>query len=153
MIKLEHAEQRAVFCKKAINLEDLLETTDHYGVKKSRPFLIEKVVELSEKDFKTFTNELYEYYSFLYECREDMYSEGECLHCILITTPEHNRGILAEAEGYAYARYTAYLPDCSEIAFQEIPVVKDVPLNHELPKEYWRADQLNGKEVKMNIER
>jgi len=36
--------------------------------------------------------------------------KDDVFHCILVTSNEHDFGILVESEGYHYARYTAYLP-------------------------------------------
>ena len=82
-----------------------------------RGFEVEKIAELSREQFERFSGELYGYYRFLYDNRDVMYmGPGDRnMHCILVTTSEYREGILVEAEGYAYPRYAAFVPDCRRI--------------------------------------
>ena len=38
-------------------------------------------------------------------------------HCILVMGQGHRDGILVESEGFAYARYAAYVPDARALAY------------------------------------
>lgn len=136
-------EQRmeAVFDRKALNLRQLKEVSGR-GRQKQR-FRVEKIAELSTEDFALISTRLDNYYRFLYESRESMYFDAgdQCFHCILITTAERKEGILAEAEGYAYVRYGAYIPDCRKLDLRQAEVMKEVTLSHDIPEEYWRTGE------------
>ena len=71
-------------------------------------------------------------------------------HCLLVTTPKYGDGILIEAEGYAYARYAAYVPDCGRLELSGLAVIKQPDLSANVPKEYWKAITLkeNAKQEK-----
>lgn len=128
----------AEFVKKPINVRDLKE--QYYGSSR-RSFRVERIAELSEEQFAGFSDELYGYYRFLYDNRDAMYMDpGDwCMHCILVTTPGYREGILVEAEGYAYPRYAAYVPECSMLDLSGVPKIGQPDLTAELPQEYWGA--------------
>ena len=128
----------AEFVKKPINMRDLKE--QHYGSLSLR-FAVEKVAELPEEQFMRFSEELYGFYRFLYDNRDTMYMEpgDRSMHCILVTTAGYREGILVEAEGYAYPRYAAYVPECRQLDLSGVPKIEQPDLTAELPQEYWGA--------------
>ena len=74
-------------------------------------FVIEKIVTVKPRLFETFIKEPLDDYGFIYENRDVMWCDAkDVYHCIFVTSDEHDFGILIESEGYAYARFTAYLP-------------------------------------------
>ena len=130
----------AEFVRKPINMRDLKE--QYYGSFR-RGFEVEKIAELSREQFERFSGELYGYYRFLYDNRDVMYmGPGDRnMHCILVTTSEYREGILVEAEGYAYPRYAAFVPDCRRIDLEGKEVLAQADLSSNLPMEYWRETE------------
>ena len=106
-----------------------------------RGFEVEKIAELSREQFERFSGELYGYYRFLYDNRDVMYmGPGDRnMHCILVTTSEYREGILVEAEGYAYPRYAAFVPDCRKIELAGKEVLAQADMSSTLPMEYFQA--------------
>lgn len=77
----------------------------------TEPCVIEKTVELTEKEYNHFYHNLLEDYSFIAENSDCMYQDNNGVrHCILVLGKGITDGILVEAEGYGYARYSAFLP-------------------------------------------
>ena len=107
-----------------------------------RGFEVEKIAELSREQFERFSGELYGYYRFLYDNRDVMYmGPGDRnMHCILVTTSEYREGILVEAEGYAYPRYAAFVPDCRRIDLEGKEVLAQADLS---------SNRLNAKELRL----
>lgn len=139
----------AIFLRKAFDIDELRKP---YEKGFARGFKVEKVVELTEEQFQKFSSALSDYYRFLYDHRTDMYYDvGDMsYHCLLVTTPKYGEGILIEAEGYAYARYAAYVPDCGRLDLSGLPVIKQLDFLVNVPKEYWKAITLkeNAKQEK-----
>ena len=65
--------------------------------------------------------------------------------CILVTTSGYREGILIEAEGYAYPRYAAFMPDCRKIDLEGKEVLAQADLSPNLPMEYWREAEVKKK--------
>lgn len=128
----------AEFVRKPINMRDLKE--QYYGSFR-RGFEVEKIAELSREQFERFSGELYGHYRFLYDNRDVMYmGPGDRnMHCILVTTSEYREGILVEAEGYAYPRYAAFVPDCRKIELAGKEVLAQADMSSTLPMEYFQA--------------
>ena len=112
-----------------------------------RGFEVEKIAELSREQFERFSGVLYGYYRFLYDTRDVMYmGPGDRnMHCILVTTSKYREGILVEAEGYAYPRYAAFVPDCRRIDLEGKEVLAQADLSSNLPMEYWRETEAKKK--------
>lgn len=73
--------------------------------------LIEKVVRLNSDDFLHFQRNLCEDQDFIIENNNIGGSdEHGNKRCLLILSRDSDDGILVNAEGYNYARYTAYIP-------------------------------------------
>ena len=49
-------------------------------------------------------------YDFISQYRDEMYQEGDVVHCILVKGENSTDGILVNSEGSGYARYAAYFP-------------------------------------------
>lgn len=49
-------------------------------------------------------------YDFIGQYRDEMYQEGDIVHCILVKGENSTDGILVNSEGSGYARYAAYFP-------------------------------------------
>lgn len=142
--KIDSAE----FVRKPINMRDLKE--QYYGSHRYG-FTVEKIAEISEKQFEKFSGELCGYYRFLYDNRDAMYMDpgNERMHCILVTTSQYREGILIEAEGYAYPRYAAFIPDCREIELAEKEILSQVDLSSNFPAEYCQEARAKKKNERM----
>ena len=72
--------------------------------------VVEKMIVLEINEFRRFENRLLDKYDFISNNKELMYvDEDGVWHAILITSDEVNYGILAQSEGYDYARYAAFI--------------------------------------------
>ena len=135
--KIDSAE----FVRKPINMRDLKE--QYYGSHRYG-FTVEKIAEISEKQFEKFSGELCGYYRFLYDNRDAMYMDpGD------VTTSQYREGILIEAEGYAYPRYAAFIPDCREIELAEKEILSQVDLSSNFPAEYCQEARAKKKNERM----
>ena len=105
---------KAWFTRKAIDIDELKRRT---GLEHEKShFVIEKVVELDEKEFDDFADDLLEERDFIKDNIELMYMDpNKIWHCILVRTMDRIDSILVEAEEYGYARYSSYLPDMEEV--------------------------------------
>lgn len=142
--------KKAVFYRKAIHISELKETCDE---RHALPFHVERIAEVSQSDFAKFSGELYEYYKFIYDNRDAMYFQSgeQSFHCLLVTTPERKEGVLIQSEGYAYARYAAYIEDCSRLDLSQAEVLKEASMSHELPSAYYRMDVSQNEKCKNNF--
>jgi len=92
---------KADFIRKAL-YEDLIPLDE---------FVIEKTITIDKDAFEQFIHNPLEDYAFIEDNIELMgHDKNKILHCIFITSEEHDFGILVESEGYTYARYSAYFP-------------------------------------------
>lgn len=82
---------------------------------KSQKCVVEKVVELSKKQYEEFDKDKLGDYRFIEENTEYMYEDEQGKHCILILGEGMEDGILIEAEGYSYAKYAAVLPNARSL--------------------------------------
>lgn len=74
--------------------------------------VIEKVITLDIVVFDYFKKHLLSDFDFIRDNEEVMYKENDgTAHCLLVIGEGNEDGILVESEGYAYARYSAYLPN------------------------------------------
>lgn len=109
----------AEFYRKAVDrreLKDSLFPGEKWKVQ------VEQVVELSPDEYDVFAENLCEYHTFIETNAGNVYfdEQEECAHCLLVTAPEQKEGILVVTEGYFYARYAAYIPDCSVLDLADI---------------------------------
>ena len=132
-------KNRAVFIRKPVHVQELKAA---YAEKYMCGFVVEKVAQISREQFQEFSQGLSKYYRFLYDNWEAMYhdSDKQEKHCILVTTPEYQDGILVEASGYAYPRYCAYIQDCHALELPQEIILKDVDLSDSIPPDYWNSD-------------
>lgn len=120
-LKLDRNEEgkfigKGYFVRKASDLRVLLEEREYCerkGVKPER-FVIEKVIDLSLKEYEGFCMELLEDNTFV-KNNVDLMKVGreDTWHCILVraepTDANDMSGILINAEGHDYARYSCAL--------------------------------------------
>lgn len=72
--------------------------------------VFDRVVFLPDDRYQHFQKNLLDEYDFISLYREEMYREGDTVHCILVKGMNSPDGILVNSEGCGYARYTGYLP-------------------------------------------
>lgn len=78
--------------------------------------MVEKTIELTGAEFEYFKTHLLEDTDFLIENREAMgYSKDGVRHCLLVMSTEGDDGILVDAQGSNYARYSAYFPNARQV--------------------------------------
>ena len=93
-------------------------------------FRVEQVVVLSDEQYRQFKEcGLVEDQIFLFEYNGKMWFDpGDlCWHCVLVKGETSRDGVLVEAEGYSYARYAAFAPDCSRLRLRDAPVHYEYP--------------------------
>lgn len=77
---------------------------------------VEKTIELSDYEFQHFKTHLLEDYDFIMKNRDEMgYTEDGVRHCLLVLSENGDDGILVDAQGANYARYSAYLPNARQM--------------------------------------
>lgn len=102
---------KAVFTRKSTDIADVKARTHREEPKCE--YVIEKVIELPENDYLAFSEYLLVDSAIIKEHLDKMYVDADGVwHCILVKAEGSRNGLLVESEGYDYARYTAYLPDC-----------------------------------------
>lgn len=76
---------------------------------------ISRVVELPNGQFDYFIGHLLDEHDFLVELRSEMgYTEDKVRHCLLVLPEGGDDGVLVDAQGSNYARYTAFLPNARQ---------------------------------------
>jgi len=88
---------------------------------KTSPAEIEKIIELSRDEFRSFLQYPQRDYSFITENADCMKMDTDGVyHCLLVVGEGHDDGILIEAESYDHARYSAYVPGARQFVENEI---------------------------------
>lgn len=78
--------------------------------------VVEKIIELPEKEFACFLDNLAMPHSFIDENKDGLtYDADYVAHAMLVLGENHDDGVLVVTEGYDYARYTALLPHARDI--------------------------------------
>ena len=102
---INETKNYAYFYRKAADISEHILVGKTYG---RYPYKIEKVIELDTPEYEKFTEDLLEYYDFITENKNLMYvDKSKIWHCILVKERNADEGVLVEAEGYDYPRYTA----------------------------------------------
>ncbi len=78
--------------------------------------VVSKVVEIPQDRFDYFQTHLLEDTGFIINNRDLMgYEDDGTRHCILVLPEGGNNGILVDAQGSSYARYSSFLPNARQI--------------------------------------
>lgn len=88
-------------------------------------FKVEKQIILSNIQFADYAmGSLRNDAIFLFDNKDLMWFDPAalCFHCLLIRTEQPSCGILVDAEGCSYGRYSAVVDDCSRLDLREAPV-------------------------------
>ena len=114
---------------KEITAPPEIETTDKLVIKTALNYkatdyeladcIVEKAIALSHDEFSSLISLTDNCYDFLADNREYMYfdKDSNC-HCVLAYDKENGDGLLIDAEGYDYARYSAYIHNAKEMIEQ-----------------------------------
>lgn len=143
-------QEQAVFHHKPRRLDDIAaQNTDYSVPERETAFRVEKIVVLSDEQYRKFKEEgLMEDQIFLFENSDKMWFDPGtlCWHCLLIKGENSRDGVLVEAEGYAHARYATFAPDFERLR------LKDVPVHYEYPAKA-PQEQKTPKKKKIEPER
>ena len=93
-------------------------------------FRVEQAVVLSDEQYRQFKeNGFMDDQIFLFDYSDKMWLDpgSLCWHCILVKGETSKDGVLVDAEGYSYARYAAFAPDCDKLRLQDVPVHYETP--------------------------
>ncbi len=133
-IKLEEPtvyQERAVFYRKPCNVEDIKNQDPRRTTsERQMNFRVEMVIVLENVQYEQFKQSgLQENQLFVFINNEKMwFDSGDlCWHCLLIKGENSKDGILVDAEGYAYARYAAFVPDSDRLRLKDVPVRYEYP--------------------------
>ena len=145
-IKLEEPtvyQERAVFYRKPCNVEDIKNQDPRRTTsERQMNFRVEMAVVLEDTQYGQFKKiGLQEDHIFLFKNNDKMWFDPDvlCWHCLLVKGENSKDGILVEAEGYAHARYAAFVPNCDRLR------LKDVPLWYEYPARVLERQKSKGR--------
>ena len=128
-----------MFHRKASHAEELQGSAMEGQMK----FQVEQVVVLSDGDYRQFKETGFlEDQIFLFANDDKMWFDPKqlCWHCMLVKGETSRDGILVESEGYSYARYAAYAPDCSRLRLRDVPVHYEYPAKAPVRKKIRQKD-------------
>lgn len=81
---------------------------------------VTKLIELSEPEFLDFIARPLISRDFIKENVNLMCAWDKHRHCLLVLGENHSDGVLVDAQGYDYARYTSYIPGARDIVAHEL---------------------------------
>lgn len=88
--------------------------------------VIEKIVELPEAEYRSFKAAPIRDMSFIAENTDIMHrDENGVFHCLLVLGEGCSDGVLIEAEGYNYARYSSFMPGAREFVTARLNQLAD----------------------------
>ena len=106
---------------------------------------ISRVVELPQNQYHYFATRLLAEHDFLVELRSEMgFTEDGVRHCLLVLPEGGDDGILVDAQGSNYARYSAFLPN----ARQQVILGKYQSLTDFTKEMYQHAENATQKVLK-----
>ena len=124
-------QEHAVFYHRPSHISDLNGQNPLRPVpERETSFQVEQVVVLCDEQFRQFQETgLKGDQIFLFDYNDKMWFDpgSLCWHCVLVKGETGKEGILVDAEGYSYARYVAFAPDCDRLRLQDIPVHYEYP--------------------------
>ena len=83
-----------------------------------KPCIVERVVEMSAGAFAKLISRPLDDHYLIKKNSDLMYKDNEFYHCILAVDKLNGDGLLIEAEGSGYARYSQYIPHAMDIISQ-----------------------------------
>ena len=132
-------QEHAVFYHRPSHINDLNGQNPLRPVpERQTHFQVEQVVVLSDEQFRQFQETgLKDDQIFLFDYSDKMWFDpgNFCWHCVLVKGENSRDGILVDAEGYSYARYAAFTPDCGKLRLRDVPVHYEYPARAPKQKE------------------
>ena len=121
----------AVFYYKPQGIEDItgIDYVRDNAERKSE-FAVEKVVVLPDQEYALFLSGTFRYdWLFIFDNQDAMWFDPaeQVWHCLLVKGETSRDGILIDSEGYSFARYAAYIRDCSRLQLRDIPIQYEHP--------------------------
>ena len=124
-------QEHAVFYHRPSHINDLNGQNPLRPVpERQTSFQVEQVVVLCDEQFRQFQETgLKDDQIFLFYYSDKMWFDpgSLCWHCVLVKSETGKEGILVDAEGYSYARYAAFAPDCDRLRLRDVPVHYEYP--------------------------
>ena len=93
------------------------------------------MVVLPDEQYEQFTKNMLREYDFIRQHQNEMYQEGDVVHCILVKGQNSQDGVLVNSEGGSYARYTAYLPAAESFLAEQALLEENGPQLREISQE------------------
>lgn len=124
-------QEHAVFYHRPSHINDLNGQNPLRPVpERQTSFQVEQVVILCDEQFRQFQETgLKDDQIFLFDYGDKMWFDPGSFrwHCVLVKGENSRDGILVDAEGYSYARYAAFAPDCGKLRLRDVPVHYEYP--------------------------
>ena len=90
---------------------------------------------MPDSKYQHFLKNMLDDYDFIDQYRDEMYQEGDVVHCILIKGENSTDGILVNSEGSGYARYAAYFPAAQSFLNEQKMEHSQEPQRREISQE------------------
>lgn len=124
-------QTKAIFYHKPRGVEDItgIDYVRNTAERKEQ-FAVEKTIVLPDDQFSMYqSGGFLQDRIFLFDNLDKMWFDpaARTWHCLLVKGETSQDGILVEAEGYSYARYAAYVPDCALLRLRDIPIQHEPP--------------------------
>ena len=124
-------QEQAIFYHRPHDLSDINgQNSRHPAPERQTEFRVEQIVILTDKQYRQFQETGFmDDQIFLFDHQDKMWFDpgSLCWHCVLVKGETSKDGVLVESEGYSYARYAAFVPDCKRLRLQDVPVHYEYP--------------------------
>lgn len=106
---------------------------------------VEKVIEVSDTEFKNFIEKPMERNYYLPQYKELMGFYDDVYHGVLFVNRESGDGLLVNSEGADYARYSQYIPNARDIVHQheQSPALDDLKIHMDCCIDRWLKQYVN----------
>ena len=128
MKNLPQSTINGCFHFKASHAQELMEN------KTAQPIRVEvvKVIQLNGQQYRDFSANLLRDMPFLIPNKHLTGYDKGVTRCLLVTTRSRKDGILADCQGFNFARYSCYVPDKQALDLRDVPVER-YDLKHRKP--------------------
>ncbi|MCM1062702.1 MAG: DUF6329 domain-containing protein [Eubacterium sp.] len=116
--------------------------------------VVEKVIEVSESEFKKFCEKPMQpnYYLAPYKSLMGFYDES--YHCVMMVNEQNGDGLLINTEGANYARYSQYIPNAKDIiqSHEQSLALDDLKTHMDSCINDWLEQHKNEEEICVSME-
>ncbi len=114
---------------------------------------VEKVIEVSDTEFKKFIEKPMERNYYLPQYKELMGYYNNTYHGVLFVNKENGDGLLVNSEGYDYARYSQYIPNARDIVHQheQSLMLDDLKIHMDCCIDRWLKQNANESEFSISL--